>query len=95
MKFVMKTDRDNVRDMCIEYNFCTKMNCAEYEAMLKYIGGCKFNMNDTDDMKAYKNIVERTAKLIYSHSSDNSLSDISLENIAGMIFSRCTIRWVE
>ena len=95
MKFMMKTDRNNVRSMCIEYNFCTKMNCAEYEAMLERIDGCKFNMYDADDMKAYKYAIEKTAKLIYTHSSDNSLSDISLEDIAGMLFNRCTLRWVE
>ena len=94
MKLVMKTDRDNVRDMCIKYNFCTKMTCAEYEAMLKYIN-CKFNINDTEDMKVYKYLIEKTAKLIYSHSSDDSLSDISLEDIAGMLFNSCTLRWVE
>ena len=90
MIFIMKTDSSKVEAMCREYNLCTEMNCAEYGEMLNKIDGCTFNMYDASDMKAYKYAVEKTAKLIYSHSSD---SDISLENIASMLFNRCTLRW--
>ena len=68
------------------------MNCAGYEDMLERIEGCKFNMDDTEDIKAYQYAIEKTAKLIYSHSSDN---DISLDDIASMLYNRCTLRWVE
>ena len=92
MIFIMKTDSSRVEAMCREYNLCTEMNCAEYEEMLNKIDGCTFNMYDVEDMKAYKYAVEKTAKLIYSYSSD---SDISLEDIASMLFNRCTLRWAE
>ena len=92
MKFIMKTDSDKVKALCMEYDFCTKMNCWEYANMLKCIDGRKFNMYDADDMKTYKYVIEKTAKLIYSHSSDNG---ISLEDIASMLYNRCTLRWVE
>ena len=92
MKFIMKTDSNKVKALCTEYGFCTKMNNAEYAEMLERINGCKFNMYDADDMKAYKYAIEKTAKLIYSYSSDNG---ISLEDIASMLYNRCTLRWVE
>lgn len=97
MKFMMKTDSSKVREMCIKYNFCTKMTCEEYDEMLNRIDGCRFNMDVTEDVQLYKYAVEKTAELIYSHSSDKSLSDIDarLEDIAGMIFNSCTLRWVE
>lgn len=97
MKFMMRTDSSKVREMCIKYNFCTKMTCEEYDEMLNRIDGCRFNMNDAEDVQLYKYAVEKTAKLIYFHSSDESLSDMDarLEDIAGMIFNRCTLRWVE
>lgn len=90
MRFVMKIDREKVRGMCIEYNFCTKMNCAEYEDMLSIDG--KFN---SEDIKEYEQAVLSIAWQIYSNSSDTSLEDISVGTIAGMIFNRCTLRWVE
>ena len=92
MIFIMKTDSSKVEAMCREYILCTEMNCAEYEEMLNKIDGCTFNMYDVEDMKAYKYAVDKTAKMIYSYSSD---SDISLEDIASMLFNRCTLRWAE
>ena len=92
MLFIMRTDRNKVEAMCREYNLCTKMNCAGYAEMLDRIDGCTFNMYDADDMKAYKYAIEKTANLIYSHSDVN---DISLEDIASMLFNRCTLRWAE
>lgn len=92
MEFIMKTDSKKVRALCIEYNFCTKMNCAEYAEMLDSIDGCMFDMYDAESLTAFKYAIEKTAKLIYYHSDVN---DISLEDIASMLYNRCTLRWVE
>ena len=92
MKFILQTDSEKVMALCAEYNFCTKMNCAEYDKMLNSINDCTFDMYDADDIKEYTHAIEKTAKLIYSHSNVN---DISLEDIASMLFNRCTLRWVE
>ena len=91
MKFIMRTDSSKVEAMCREYNLCTEMDCIEYDEMLNRIDGCMFDMYDVNDMKAYKYAIEKTAELIHSHSSNG----ISIEDIASMLYNRCTLRWVE
>lgn len=37
---------DDVRSMCIRYDYCTGMDCDEYERMLRYVRDHECNANE-------------------------------------------------
>jgi hypothetical protein len=89
MKFVEKLDRDEVRNICIKYNLCTKMSNEEYSNMLNK---CK----DVDEHYSLLNIITSIAVDIFNGSSASNVTfELTLENITGIIFNRCVIRYTE
>lgn len=85
-------DWESVRAACIENEWYTCGNIAEYENMLDYV---RENCNDMCDLNVELHL-EFIAMDIFAHSDKKRLLDISdctvkeyYEHIAGVLLNRC------
>ena len=48
MKVEMIWNMDDVRSMCIRYDYCTGMDCDEYERLLRYVRGTECTIDEIE-----------------------------------------------
>lgn len=72
-----------LQNLCIEYNWCTKMTIEDFNIMLA--------LADSTNKHNLESTIEKVARLIHAHSD----TEMTLLEIAGEIYRNAVVRFVE
>lgn len=74
-----------IQNLCIEYNWCTKMTIEDFNAMLALADSTQ---NDNHNLEL---TIEKIAHLIHAYSD----TEMTLIEIAGEIYRNAVVRFVD